>query len=156
MNKKAMTLALSALLSAGMLTGCASDSATVYSQNQMRQAQTVQLGTVISVQRVKREGNDNGLLTLGGAALGGLAGHNLGNGSNANAAGAIVGALAGGFGAQAAQKSLGTKDALQITVRLDSGRLISIVQDIDVQLVPKQRVQVLSGGGTDRVTPASE
>ncbi|MBV8049201.1 MAG: hypothetical protein JO171_18780 [Paludibacterium sp.] len=153
MYKKAMAMTLAAALAGGMLAGCATDSAMVYSQGQTRQAQSVQLGTVISVHAVKREGSNNELLTLGGAALGGIAGSNLGNGNRANAAGAIAGALLGGFGAQAAQKSMGTKDAYEITVKLDSGRLISIVQDTDVQLEVNQRVRVLSGGGTDRVVP---
>lgn len=153
MTKKLMVLTLGALIGAGMLSGCANDSAMVYSQNQMRQAQTVQIGTVVSVHNVKMEGSNNGLLTLGGAALGGLAGSHLGSGSKANAAGAIVGALAGGYATDAAQKGMGTKNALEITVKLDSGRMISIVQDPDVQLVAGQRVRVLSGGGNDRVVP---
>ena len=153
MYKKAMVLALSALIGGGMLAGCASDSAMVYSQGQTRQAQSVQLGTVVSVHVVKREGSNNELLTLGGAALGGIAGSNLGNGNKANAAGAIAGALLGGFGAQAAQKGMGTKDAYEITVKLDNGRLLSIVQDTDVQVEVNQRVRVLSGGGADRVVP---
>ena len=69
MSKKIAVLTAISLLSAGMLTGCASDSSMVYTQGQMRQAQTVELGTVVSVQSVKMQGQDNGLLTLGGAAL---------------------------------------------------------------------------------------
>lgn len=153
MTRKILVITLSSLIGAGMLSGCASDSAMVYSQNQMRQAQTVQVGTVVSVHNVKMQGSDNGLLTLGGAALGGLAGSHLGRGSKANAAGAIVGALAGGYATDAAQKNMGTKNAVEVTVKLDSGRMISIVQDPDVQLVAGQRVRVLSGGGTDRVVP---
>ena len=153
MTRKIMVLAMSAFVGASLLSGCASDSAMVYSQDQMRQAQTVQLGTIVSVHNVKMQGSNNGLLTLGGAALGGLAGSNLGRGDKANAAGAIAGALVGGFASNAAQKSVGTKDALEITVKLDTGRMISIVQDADVQLVAGQRVRVLSGGGTDRVAP---
>ncbi|QEL54825.1 outer membrane lipoprotein [Chromobacterium paludis] len=140
------------LLSAGILSGCAtSDSAAVYSKSQMRQAQTVQFGTVVSVQNVKMEGDNNELLTLGGAALGGLAGSNIGGGKG-QTAGAIVGALAGGFGAQAAQRAM-TKNALEITVKLDTGRTISIVQEADIPFVANQRVKVLSGGGNDRVVP---
>jgi outer membrane lipoprotein SlyB len=154
MSKKIVVLTIASLLSAGMLTGCASDSAMVYNQGQMRQAQTVELGTVVSVQAVKMQGENNGLLTLGGAALGGIAGSQLGNGSRAAGAGAIAGALLGGFGANAAQRGVGTKNALEITVRLDrTKRMISIVQEADTQIVTGQRVRVLSGGGNDRVVP---
>jgi hypothetical protein len=67
---KLTRLALLGSLSLGLLAGCAtSDSAAVYSQGQMRRAQTVELGTVVSVNNVKMEGKNNELLTLGGAAL---------------------------------------------------------------------------------------
>lgn len=136
------------------LTGCStSDSARVYSKDQMRQVQTVELGTVISVTPVKMEGESNELVNLGGVALGGLAGSNIGKGTGA-AAGAIVGAIAGGLATGSAQRSLGTKNAYEITVQLDRGsRTISIVQEADVVLQPGQRVRVLSGGGNDRVLP---
>jgi len=93
------------------------------------------------------------LLTLGGAALGGLAGSNIGGGKGA-IAGGIVGALAGGFGANAAQRTIGSKNALEVTVKLDdSGRMVSIVQDADIPLNVGQRVRLLTGGGNDRVAP---
>ncbi|RMD02015.1 hypothetical protein EAY64_01005 [Aquitalea palustris] len=154
MFNKMTRLVMLGSLSLGLLSGCAtSDSAAVYSKGQMRQAQTVQLGSVVSVNNVKMEGQNNELLTLGGAALGGLAGSNIGGGKGA-IAGGIVGALAGGFGANAAQRSMGGKNALEVTVKLDgSGRMISIVQDADIPLTAGQRVRVLTGGGNDRVVP---
>ncbi|WP_024303408.1 glycine zipper 2TM domain-containing protein [Pseudogulbenkiania sp. MAI-1] len=138
----------------GTLAGCAtSDSAAVYSKGQMRQAQSVEFGTVVSVRNVLMEGDNNELLTLGGAALGGIAGSTIGHGRGA-AAGTIAGALAGGFGTQAAQRSLGTKNALEITVKLDrSGRMLSIVQEADIPFAVGQRVRVLTGAGYDRVAP---
>lgn len=154
MLKQSLRSLAAGIAVAGALAGCAtSDSAAVYSKGQMRQAQTVEFGTVVSVQNVLMEGQNNELLTLGGAALGGLAGSNIGHGRGA-AAGTIVGALAGGFGAQAAQRNLGTKTALEITVKLDrSGRMISIVQEADIPFAVGQRVKVLSGADNDRVTP---
>ncbi|EEG08140.1 17 kDa surface antigen [Pseudogulbenkiania ferrooxidans 2002] len=154
MLKSALRTLVAAALVTGTLAGCAtSDSAAVYSKGQMRQAQNVEFGTVVSVQNVMMEGNNNELLTLGGAALGGIAGSTIGQGRGA-AAGTIVGALAGGFGTQAAQRNLGTKNALEITVKLDrSGRMLSIVQEADIPFAPGQRVKVLTGGGNDRVAP---
>ena len=154
MNRSLTRIVLASVLSAGVLTGCAtSDSAAVYSKGQMRQIQNVTLGTVVSVQNVKMEGQNNELLTLGGAALGGLAGSNVGGG-HGSIAGGVIGAIAGGLGTQAAQRSLGTKNAIEVTVKLDdSKRLISIVQEADVPLVAGQRVRVLTGGGNDRVEP---
>ncbi|MCW3479251.1 glycine zipper 2TM domain-containing protein [Neisseriaceae bacterium JH1-16] len=154
MLKRLTRITLVGATSLGLLTGCAtSDSAAVYSKSQMRQAQNVELGTIVSVQNVKMEGDNNELLTLGGAALGGLAGSKVGQGNGA-IAGAIVGALAGGFGTNAAQRGVGTKPALEVTVKLDrTGRMLSIVQDADIPLAAGQRVRVLTGGGNDRVVP---
>ena len=155
MNRRLLQLGGIALLTAGLATGCAStsDSGQVYSKDQMRMAHVVEFGQVIAVKNVLMEGNRNELLTMGGTALGGLAGSNIGKGSGA-VAGAIVGAIAGGLAAQSAQQSLNTKPALEITVKLDNGgKMLSIVQEADVPFSQGQRVRVLSGGGTTRVSP---
>lgn len=137
-----------------LVAGCAtpSNSTMVYSQGQMRQMQQVYFGTVLAVAPVRMEGSNNELYTLGGAALGGMAGSKIGKGSG-SVAGAIVGALAGGTAAMAAQRHVGGTNALQLTIRLDNGKTVSIVQEADVPFVTGQRVQILSGAGTDRVMP---
>lgn len=144
--------ALIAAVTGLALAGCASNSATVYTTGQAQRVQTVELGTVVSVQNARIQGDNNPLYTLGGAALGGLAGSNIGKGSG-SAAGAIVGALLGGAASNAAQKNLGGQAAYEITVQLDNGRTISIVQQADTPITGGMRVRVLSGGGADRVVP---
>jgi len=87
---------IAGMLAVAALTGCAtsSDSAQVYSKGQMRQIHEVEYGKILDIKNVKMEGDKNDLLTLGGTALGGLAGSNIGKGSG-SVAGAIVGAMAG-------------------------------------------------------------
>ncbi|MGE8357233.1 MAG: hypothetical protein ACN6N0_12665 [Microvirgula sp.] len=119
--------ALIATVAALTLAGCASNSASLYTTSQAQRVQTV-------------------------AALGGLAGSNVGKGTGA-AAGAIVGALLGGAATNAAQKNMGGQAAYEITVQLDTGRTISIVQQADTPISSGMRVRVLSGGGADRVVP---
>jgi outer membrane lipoprotein SlyB len=146
---------LAAVALSAVLAGCADipqDSAETYSRAQLGQAQTVQLGKVVSVRTVRVKGDSNELYTVGGAALGGLAGSNIGQG-NGSVAGAIVGALAGGAVTNLAQQKLNYKNAFEITVELNSGKVLSIVQDTDIHFAPGQRVRVLSGGGRDRVAP---
>lgn len=154
MNSHSSKLLVAGFVAVTTLAGCASpDSAMVYSRNQAQRAQTVHLGTVVSVQAVKVEGKQNGLLTLGGAAVGGIAGSAIGQGRGSTL-GAVVGAIAGGVAADAAQKNLGSQQSVEVTVKLDkSGELISIVQAQDVSLAPGQRVRVMRGGSTDRVLP---
>ena len=154
MQHRSVKIALMALLSLGLATGCAtsSDSTRVYSKDQMRQAGIVEFGTIVSVKQVRMEGNQNELITMGGTALGGLAGSNIGKGTGA-IAGAIVGAIAGGMATQAAQQSLNTKPALELTVKLDSnGKMLSIVQEADVPFNNGERVRVITSGGTTRVS----
>lgn len=152
--KKGLLLA-SAISAVLLATGCStpSDSAVVYKRDQLQQPQVVEFGQIVSVQNVKVEGEQNQLLTLGGTALGGVAGSSIGQGRG-SALGAIGGAMLGGLLSQSAQQGLGTKNALELTVRLDrDGRMVSIVQDADIPLNPGQRVRILSGNGTMRVVP---
>jgi outer membrane lipoprotein SlyB len=137
---------------AALLAGCASSrSGEVYSRDQARRAQTVQLGTVEFVKGVKIEGTKSGLGTTAGGIAGGVAGSTIGGGSGRTLAalgGAIVGAVAGTAG----EEALTRRDGLEITVKLDSGRVLAVVQEADVLFAPGDRVRVLTGAdGTVRV-----
>ena len=140
------------VLGAVTLTGCATYSPDVYQAGQVQQVQSVELGTVEAVRSVQIQGKSNELYTLGGTVLGGLAGSTIGRGTG-SVAGAVAGAMLGGTAAHALHSSGGTQPGLSITVRLDSGRLVNIVQNANVNIQPGQRVQVLSGAGAARVEP---
>jgi outer membrane lipoprotein SlyB len=51
------------------------------------------------------------------------------------------------------EEKMTRKDALEITVKLDSGELRAIVQEADQEFQPGQRVKLLTSGGITRVTP---
>ncbi len=140
------------LIIAALLTGCASSrSGEVYSRDQARRAQTVQLGTVEFIKHVQIEGTKSGLGTAAGGIAGGVAGSTIGGGSGSTLAalgGAIVGAVAGTAG----EEALTRRDGLEITVKLDSGKVLAVVQEADVLFAPGARVRVLTGtDGTTRV-----
>lgn len=139
-------------IAAALLSGCASSrSGEVYSRDQARQAHTVQMGTVEHVKAVQIEGTKSGLGTVGGGVAGGVAGSTIGGGRGSTLAalgGAAVGALAGTF----AEEKLTKKNGLEITVTLDSGNTIAVVQEDDVPFEVGDRVRVLTGpDGTTRV-----
>jgi outer membrane lipoprotein SlyB len=136
---------------AAMLAGCASLSGQSYERSQARQEMSVRLGVVESVRRVKLEGTKTPVGTVAGAALGGLAGSNMGSGKGSTA-GAIVGAVAGGLIGSAAEEKLTKKDGIEITVKLENGELIAITQEADEEFHPNERVRILRGNGTTRVT----
>lgn len=141
------------LLLAGsfLLGGCANTSSQVYSRDQTLRERTVQFGVVDSVREVALEGSRSGVGTLAGSALGGIAGSNIGHGRGA-IAGAILGAVLGGLAGHALEDQATQSKGQEITVRLESGRLISVVQDAAENLLPGERVRVLTGQGETRVT----
>ncbi|BCB28093.1 membrane protein [Sulfurimicrobium lacus] len=150
MNKIKLVGAL--LVLAAALGGCASSmSGGAYSRSQARQTQEVQMGVVESVRQVQLEGTKTPVGTVAGAAVGGIAGSNIGGGKGSTVA-AIIGAVAGGLAGSAIEEGVTKKPGLEITVTLDSGRMIAVTQEADEQFHPGERVRILTGGGVTRVT----
>jgi outer membrane lipoprotein SlyB len=146
---------LLALLAAALLAvgGCANEGlgGGDYTRGQTRGEQTVRLGVVEQVRSVKIEGTHSGVGAVAGAGLGGLAGSEVGGGRG-SIAGALGGAIIGGIAGQAAEQ-VGTKQAgVEITVKLESGKLIAITQAADERFNVGDRVRILSGGGVTRVS----
>ena len=123
-----------------------------YTRSQVRGEQTVRVGTVESVRDVVIDARGTGTGTLAGAAIGGLAGSTVGGGSRANAVGAIAGAVVGGIIGNAVEKSNNDRRGVEVTVRLEGGKLIAITQEKDEEFRVGDHVRILSGQGTTRVT----
>jgi outer membrane lipoprotein SlyB len=140
-------LTVIALLSA-CATGVGGDD---YSRDQTRREQTVRLGVVDSVREVKIEGTRSGVGAVAGGAVGGVAGSTVGQGRGSTV-GAVLGGVAGGVAGQAAEQGATRQTGLEITVKLDSGKLIAVTQAAGESFKPGDRVRVLSDGATTRVT----
>jgi outer membrane lipoprotein SlyB len=141
-----------ALISTLIIYGCASSkSGQVYTRDQTRQAHRVERGAVTEVRTVKIEGTKSAVGSFGGAALGGIGGSMLGGGRG-SAVFAVLGAIGGGLAGAAAEEALTRQDGLEITVKLDSGSTIAVVQKADVMFKAGDRVRVLSSSNTTRVT----
>lgn len=142
------------MLALAMLSaGCTNYSGNTYSGNQVRSAQTVQYGTVVSVQPVTLEEDRPAVLgTVGGGVVGGVLGNMVGGGRGKTLA-TIAGAALGAAGGYAGEKALTKQNGLEITVELENGQQLSIVQAADQQFSPGERVRVLRGSdGSARVT----
>lgn len=149
---KALLALFTAASATLILTGCpASMSGGAYSRDQARQVQEVQMATVESVREVQIEGTKTPIGPAAGAAVGGIAGSNVGGGRG-SAVGAIIGAVAGGVAGAAVEEGTTRTKGLEITVKLDNGRMIAITQAADEQFRPGERVRILTGGGVTRVT----
>ena len=144
---------LVSLLSALLLAGCASSqSGDVYSRDQAQREMTVRKGIVESVRLVTVEGTKTGLGGISGAAVGGIAGSNIGGGKG-QLVGAIIGAVAGALAGGAIEDSVTKTQALEITVQLDSGSSVVVVQaSQEGEFRAGDPVRLVTGGGKVRVT----
>jgi outer membrane lipoprotein SlyB len=135
-----------------ILGACASsNSGSVYSRDEARKVQTVKLGVVESVRQVKLEGTKSPVGTIAGGVIGGVAGSTVGQGRG-SAIIAAIGAVAGGLAGSAAEEGLTRKDGLEITVKLENGTLVAIVQEADDKFEPGEKVRLVESGGTTRVS----
>ena len=147
-----ITIVTAAALSALLLGGCAYNAGSRdYRGYQVMGEQSVRFGVVESVRDVRINPRETGVGTAGGAVLGGIAGSNVGGGSG-QVAGAIGGAILGGILGQNIEKSANERQGVEVTVMLDSGKYLAVVQEADENFRPGDRVRVLSGRGTTRVT----
>jgi outer membrane lipoprotein SlyB len=88
---------------------------------------------------------------MAGGVIGGIAGSNVGQGKGSTV-GAVLGAVLGGVAGQAIEEKSTKKDGLEITIKLDSGKIIAVTQEADDQFRVGERVRVLSGNGVTRVS----
>jgi len=122
-----------------------------YRGYQVRGEQSVRFGVVDSVRPVRINPRDTGLGAATGAIAGGIAGSNVGGGSG-QIVGALGGAILGGVIGQNVEQSANERRGEEITVLLDSGKYLAVVQEADESFRPGDRVRVLSGRGNTRVT----
>lgn len=134
------------------LAGCpASTSGGAYTREQARQPQEVQMGRVESVREVIIEGTKTPIGPAAGAIVGGVAGSTVGGGRG-SAVAAVIGAVAGGLAGGAIEEGVTKQKGLEITVKLDNGKLLAITQNADEVFHSGERIRVLTGGGVTRVS----
>ena len=146
-------LALPIVLTIATATGCATSGlgGADYSRGQTRGEQSVRFGFVEQVRQVKIDGTRTGTGAAAGAVLGGVGGSAAGGGRG-QVATTIAGAIVGGIVGQAAENSATSKEGVEVTIKLESGKLIAVTQEADEQFLVGDRVRVLSGGGVTRVS----
>ena len=154
MNRSILTAISISLFTVG-LTGCVSGlQGSTYSRSEARQVQEVEFGTVLSTNPVVIEGKQSGAGQLPGAIIGGVAGSSVGEGKGQQIftiLGAVGGAVVGSMIEEQATRTQG----LELTIKMDSGKTLSIVQEVgNVNVFREgQRVRVLTQGALARVSP---
>ncbi|WP_035068703.1 glycine zipper 2TM domain-containing protein [Nitratidesulfovibrio termitidis] len=145
--------ALVTLLILGLaISGCAQTyGGGTYKGGQTRMSHTVQYGTVEQISDSVIEDSPSGLGALGGAVVGGVLGNMIGGGKG-RVLTTLGGAVAGGAAGYAGEQAMKTKKAIEITVRLENGQVMSVVQEPDETFVVGDRVRILTGNdGSARV-----
>ncbi len=150
MDKRIQAVAL--VIAVAALAGCAQGlGGGAYTRDEARREQNVRLGVVESVRPVQIEGTRSGIGPAAGAVVGGVAGSTIGGGRGSTVA-AVVGAVAGGIAGQAVEEGTTRKNGVEVTVKLNTGALVAIVQEADETFRAGDRVRILSDGRTSRVT----
>lgn len=158
----------SAALSTLLLAGCATDpyygssynepyhrnsSVNTYERDQLNSAQYTTYGRVESVRWVTVERSRGlGAGAVIGAVVGGVLGNQIGSGGGRDLA-TVGGAVAGGAIGNKIQNDRNRQNAYEVTVRLDNGQRISIVQGDDYRFSAGQSVRVIGYGDQARVVP---
>lgn len=143
-----------AVLASAVLAGCATNPiGAPVSGSSVQRAQTIEFGVVTATRPVAIQANSTVVGTTTGAVIGGSVGSNLGSGSFANTAGAVGGAVVGGMAGNAIQGNAAARQGVEVTVRLDNGRTIVVVQEGSPDAFrPGDRVRVASDGQTTSVS----
>jgi outer membrane lipoprotein SlyB len=116
-------------------------------------------GVIESVEAIQQKGEGSGLGAVGGAILGGVLGHQVGEGSGKQLA-RIGGAVLGGFAGNEVERRARTVSHYQVTVRMDDGtrRVITEQNAPEWHSGDQVRVrngEIVGGGAGQRSTQGS-
>ncbi len=147
-------LAILWVLFLSLSVGCASQSGGTFSSGQSRAAHTVSFGTIVQLSDATIANDPSGVGAVGGAVAGGVVGSTIGGGRGRTLA-TVGGALAGAAAGHAVEGGMRRSAAVEITVELENGQLIAVVQELGAEersFRVGDRVRVLRGSdGTTRV-----
>ena len=158
MNPRHLKLTAAAALAALPLLACApAPTGNSVSYNQAQTASTVIMGTVTGSRAVTVNANPGGAGAVVGTIAGGIAGAALGNqvgGGTGKTIATGVGATAGAAAGNRVAGAALTQQSIEWFVRTDGGQDISVIQ-ADPTFATGQRVQIVQGGGSTRLVPAT-
>ena len=148
MNKSArISLLVPLMILAALLYGCVSGGYETVPRNSAGTTQTLDLGTVVATRNVMIDGESSQLGLYGGGIMGSAVGSTIGSGDGAvlaSAGGAVAGAIVG----QQVEKSLTKKLAQEITIEMDDGSTVVVVQEMkEPPFNTGDRVSVLESRG---------
>lgn len=127
-------------------------STPTYASQEAGQVQNVYYGYIVDVRPVELgRQNSPGIGAVLGAVIGGVVGNTVGGGTGRTLA-TVGGAVAGGYAGNSIQNAHDRKDAYQLTVRLDDGHDVSVVQEANEAFYRGDAVRVTGYGQNAHVT----
>jgi outer membrane lipoprotein SlyB len=151
MTRFLFALALAAWLVAGCASTPGDDDSGAPRAPQQQAEQKEYPGVVEGVREVEMDSERSGVAPMAGAVIGGTVGGSVGSGRGSTV-GAVIGTVAGAVAGEAAAQGA-TRRGLEITVRLNGGRMIAVTQPAGKEsFKPGDRVRVVSDGRTAHVT----
>lgn len=152
-SKKIVLVAISTVMFS--LAACvpSNQTGTSYSRTEARTVQNIQIGTVLDSTAVTIEGTKTGAGGIIGGAVGAISGSGVNDGIEGEIASVLLGAAGAALGAKAEEKFT-KKAGMEYTIRLESGKIISVVQAVDPKadaIVAGDAVKLLTQGSTYRV-----
>lgn len=127
-------------------------SSTTYTTTQAGTMQEVKFGTVIGLRNVMIREDNAETGKVAGGVIGGVAGNDIGEGKG-QVIGSVAGAVIGGTVGMALDRSIQSKQGVEITVRLEDNRTVAIAQLADERFIIGDQVKVLtSQDGKARIT----
>ena len=146
------TIATAIALGAALVSGCAYNrTSSDYRGYEVMGEQSVRFGVVETVRPVRIQPRDTGVGSTAGAFIGGIAGSHAGRGSG-EIVGAIGGAIIGSIIGHNVEQAGNVVPGVELTVLLDSGKYIAVVQQADEEFRAGDRVRIVSGRNSTRVT----
>ncbi len=133
------------------LAACApTNTNTTYTSADIGRTAQLSYGQIVSMRAVVVQNPNTGVGTLGGAAVGGVAGSFIGrNDVRGNILGAVGGAIVGGLVGTVAENAASRGQAVEFIIQEDNAPApISVVQTNEENFVPGERILLTRGSRT--------
>ena len=139
-----------------LFTSCANPSLKpdTYDRDSVQKVSNVAYGEVVSLKRVTIEGGTKSGTIVGGL-VGAAAGSQVSDSKPESEIGAVIGGAIGATLGGNVSKSIQSVEGIQLTINMDDGRTISVVQETSqYNFSIGDLVEVISTKGKTRVSPS--
>jgi outer membrane lipoprotein SlyB len=119
----------------------------------MKKQSYVIVGNIIDINKVTIEG-DRAVGAAAGALIGGVAGKGVTDSDTESDIASLLGGLVGSAIGSSVGSSMTKKDAIELLIETEAGKMVSIIQEISSYSFEKnQKVRIIKRSGKSRVVP---